>query len=789
MGLFPNDVRTALRELRRGPGSTALSIASVALGIGLTTGIFSVADALLLRPLAVDRPAELLEVSSRGDDGEHVAYGWPDYEDMARASKGIAEVSAYTRRAAMLAGDEGSQMVLLYAVSPNHFSLLGVRAVLGSASLGTTAGRPEVVIGDRLWRRRFGGDPALIGKTIRLNTQAFTVAGVLPPEFSGLVRGVANDVWVSTDAWFGVLGQVSERQDRSGVFQMVARLRPGISREHAAAVFDAAIRGAGKHKPAAAGMAPTILIQRFATEWRKQLTMGGILALVLGLVLFVGCANAAQVRLAQAEERKRELAVRQALGAGTWRIARMLLVESALIAAAGAALGLELARFLISKVPDFFSVWFEELRIDHRVLAFTMAATLLSVALAGLAPVRHAVKLKLNEVLKSEQGVVGARREWTKRALVVGQIAISVVLFGLAVVFVSSARDAAAIRPGLDPAKKIFAIEPDPGWNWPRTSWCEQACARLAEVPGVRGVTYARRLPLSGSGGGMTARVEIPGQAPLGIHLNHVAGNYFSLVGTRVLAGRAIDTNDRGNSRPVVVVSRQLARQVFGERNAVGQWIRIDGTPREIVGVAEDGPSNYIHEEPAPYLYLPFAQASTGDITLLVETAGDPMALARPLLRALRRFDPAVSVFETTTLERTLTEARAMDRLAASAATALGTAALVLSAAGLFGIIQYAVNRRRKEIGLRMALGAGAREIRRMVLAEALRLAACGVPLGLALIAAAAHAVRSGLLGVSSVGPAVYVASAAAAAALALVAAWLPATRAARLDPMQALRE
>ncbi|HEX8985407.1 MAG TPA: ADOP family duplicated permease [Bryobacteraceae bacterium] len=798
MGLPWLDLRTAFRMLRKSPGATALAVVSIALAIGLTTSVFSLADAMFLRPFAIAKPGEVLTAESRGDDGQPIAYGWPDWEDMARAAQGVAELSVYERMGAILAGDEGDQHVLIYPVSPNHFSFLGVKAGLGRASFDTVAGRPAAVIGSRLWQRRFGGDPHIVGKTILINKQAFAVAGVMPDEFTGLVRGVASDVWVSTDDWFGVLHRSHERQERSGNFEIIARLKPGISAERLAAQLDAAIRGPGKHKPAPGGAAPTFLSARFAMDWRQDLTSVSVLALALGLVLFAGCANAAQLRMAQAEERRRELAMRQALGAGTWRVMRLLLVESALIGMAGASLGLLLARFLIDSALGFFQGYYQpELRLDTRVLAFAVAACAASVLLAGLTPVRHAVRLKLNEVLKADQGVTGARKEWRKRALVVGQIAVSVLFFGLAVQFVESARNAAAIRPGLDPSKKIFIISPIPGWHLPEdpqhrrieeAQWCEQACARLNEVPGVRGTAYARRLPLSGSGDGMTARVEMPGQAPLGVFLNNVGGTYFSLMGTRVVAGRGIDTNDRQNSPLVAVVSQQLARRLFPGRNPVGQSVRIDGKMREIVGVAEDGPASDLHEKPEPYLFLPFTQAPSGDLILAVETTGEPYALMRPILRQLKRFDPATTIYGTTTLRRTMDQRLAGDRMMASAATTLGAIGLVLTAAGLFGVVQYRVNRRRREIGLRMALGARASEIRGMVLRESLRIAVWGIPLGLAMMAGGAHTLRSLMLGVEPLGPLAYLLSAAAAAALAALAAWLPAARAARVDPMAALR-
>jgi putative ABC transport system permease protein len=614
----------------------------------------------------------------------------------------------------------------------------------------------------------------------------------MPVEFTGLQRGVVDAVWVSTDAWFGELGNREERESRGGQFEMVARLKPGVTPERAAAQMDAAIRGSGKHKPAPVGAPGTTLTADFTLNWRQRLVAGAALLLLLGVVLFAGCANVAQLRLAQAESRKRELGVRMALGASPWRLTRLLLVETAMVSAAGAGLGILLAQFLMRKVGELISAGMESfdpgLRLDYRVLSFTLVAALASVLLAGLAPARQAVRLNMTEVLKSGQGVAGLRAGWQRRVLIVGQVVVSVLLFGMAVQFLQSLRNAAEMQPGLDPRKKMLVMDAGPGHQWPHTTWCEQACERLSGLSGVRGATFARRLPLSGSGGGLTVRVEIPGQAPLGVRLNNVGGNYFSLMGTRVVAGRGIDANDRNGSPLVVVVSQQFVREVFQGRSPLGEWVRVEGQPRQVVGVAGDGPSINLHENPEPYLYLPFAQAPVDDIALMVETAGEPEALAQAVRRELKSFDPGVTLTSFQTLRQHMDQALSMDRMMTTVVTGLGVFSLLLTSAGLFGVIQCLVNQRTREIGLRVALGAPSGEIQRMVLAESLRMVAWGIPIGLAALGAAVWSVRSVVLGVTPANPLTYLASSAATVALALTAAWLPARRAAGVDPMAALR-
>jgi predicted permease len=783
------DLRLALRLLAKSPGATALAVLSIALGIGLTTGLFAVGDAALLRPLPVEKPGELWQANSRGDDGNRMDYGWPDYLDMAKALEGRAQLVASQRRGVQV--DDASEFVIIQPASSNYFQVVGVGAAVGRASLGEVAGRPETVLGYRLWQTRFASDPHIVGKTILLNHKAFQVAGVMPEGFAGLARGILVSVWVSADAWFHTLGNREEEHSRDGQFEVAARFGPTMTPARVEAQLDAAIRGPGKHKPAHRGVAGTSL-ECMGRPWLADLLFGGGMMAVFGLVLFVACANVAQLRLAQGEARRKELGVRIALGGGGWRVARQLLLETALLGLAGAGLGLLLAQTLIEKVTLFASAMdrFTDfgIRLDYRVLGYSAGALLFALLVAGLWPALHAVRLNIADVLKQSQGVTARRRGWQQKALVVSQIAVSVALFGVAVLFLTSFYHATRIRPGLDPNKKVLALSVSPKLKMAPAAWCDQASERLAALAGVRGATYARRLPLSGSGGGLTARVEVPGMAPLGVHLNNVGGDYFRVMGTRVIAGRGIDGRDGAGAPLVAVVSRTFARTVFGNRASIGNWIRIDGKLRQIAGVAEDGPSSDLHEQPEPFLYLPYAQAPSDDITLLVETAGEPAALDRAARAAIRGFDPGAWVYESTTLRKTVDGALSTDRFIASAASALGVSVVLLTAAGLFGVLLYAVNRRTREFGLRVALGAQPRQLERLVLGESLRLAAIGIPIGLAALAAGARFASSMLLGVTPLDPLAYALSAVAVAGLALAAAWLPARRATRVDPMEALR-
>jgi predicted permease len=790
-----HDLRVAWRVLRQSPGVTVVSVLSLIIGIAVTTAAFSVADGIFLRPLAVREPHKLLSAFSRGDDGQPVRYGWPDYQAMAAAVRGRAEVVAYQGRGTTLSvpGQDGeAELMLSYAVTPNFFGVLGVAPTMGELSLRDTGGDPPVVIGWRLWRRLLGGDRQAIGRTLLLGDRAFRVAGVLPEQFTGLQRGVAYDVYISMDSWFDVLGNARERTSRDGYFDVAVRPMPGADSGELESRLDAAMRAAGGRKPAPAGSPGTYLSQRFAPGWKADMIIGGGLMLLLVLVLFTACANVAQLRLAQGEARRRELGVRMALGAAPSRIVGQLMVETALIAVPGVVIGVVMARWLTDATTTLLAAGRSYLefgiRTDERVLAFAAVATVFTMLVAGLAPARRSVRLDIVETVKANAlRTAGSRSE--RRWLVASQMAATVALFGLAVLFFAGLCKASSIRSGLDPDRRLLAMfvaRPRAVTN--ATAWADQLAARLAGVPGVRNVTYARRLPMSGSGGGFTVRVEMPGRPAAGVHVNHVAGNWFSTVGMRVLAGRAIDSNDRPGTASVMAISEYTARQWFPNGGAIGAWVSVGGISRQIVGVVEDGRNNNLREAREPYIYLPWMQAPFGDFMLVVETGPEPETMAETLRRELRRVNPGGQVYSTTTVKAHVATALAGDRTLTAVAAALGIACVLLTATGLFGLLRYVVASRRREFGVRLAIGAEPSAIRREVLWDALRLAAYALPAGVALLAAGARAAESLVIGVTAADPGIYLSAVCGLLVIAVGAAWLPALQATRIDPMEALR-
>jgi predicted permease len=376
-----------------------------------------------------------------------------------------------------------------------------------------------------------------------------------------------------------------------------------------------------------------------------------------------------------------------------------------------------------------------------------------------------------------------------------GQVAISIGLVGATLLFMASLRNATAIRPGFDTGKKLLIASASPGLRMPSNEWAEQICDRLSGLPGARAATFARRLPLSGSGGGAMVRVEMPGQAPRAVPFNNVAGNYFAVMGTRILAGRGIDTDDRAQTQPVAVVSESFARQFLAGRDPMREAVPIvpafsRGPAKlwQVVGIAADAPSNDLHESPVPFVYFAYAQMQVGDLTLMLETASEPAGLARALTQEIHAFDSRAMVYDVKTLESHMDDALANDRLMSRAAMALGLFSIALMAAGLFGALHYSVAQRTRELGLRLALGASPRGIRRLVLGAALRIMAWGLPVGLLLLGAMVSVARSVVVGVSPGDPRLYLGASMLVLGIVIAAAWLPARRATRIEPMEALR-
>jgi len=795
------DLRFALRQLRKTPGFTFAVVLTLALGIGANTAVFSVLEAFFLRPLPGRDPDRLVWISAKTPQGPD-SMSYADYRDLAAQSKSLEGILAFSRHGQFLrVGTETSQ-ILDDVVSPNYFSVLGVEAQLGHMFRpedGAT-GDSAVVISDTLWHRSFNGDRSLVGKQIWLTNKSYTVIGIAPPRFRGLANIVPTDVWIlATNE--NSPQELADRNSRD--FELLGRLRPDVTRGQAEVELGVIGRRLAEAYP------EVDKAREINLEAKSPKPAAIILFMApSGLVLLICCANIAGMLLARSEARRREVALRSALGAGRRRLIRQLFTESALLVLAGAGMGLILALLLFRLQPALIPPMEIELGLDLRlnttVLAFAAGASVVAVMAFGLAPALQATKHNVVSALKGNEPI-GRRvvgRLLARNALVLGEIALSVVLLTASGLLVRSLLFSLSRDIGFDKQKNLIFVSLNPGFAGyegdRKRIYLDNVQQRLAGLPGVKQVSYANRALLSGSGGGRNARVSIPGfELPLGqpnipIKFNAVSAGYLRIMGTRLLEGRDFSSEDSRSGPAVVIVSQAMARRFWPGQDAISQHILVEGTSCQIVGVAEDATINEVHEgmreNPEPYMYFPFAQRPGGDATIMVETAGDPGDLVATVRGEILKLNPEMLIFNVQTMRSLMQQAFWLDNMAAGSAVALSGLGMFLAALGLYGVIAYVVSKRQQEIGIRMALGAERGTVMRMVLAQGLRTAALGLGLGLVASLGTMRWLSNLLYGVKPTDAVSLLGSAAIVILVAIAAAYFPARRAAKVDPMVALR-
>lgn len=808
------DLRHALRVLRRAPGFTAVAVLTLALGIGSATAVFSVLDGVLLRPLPypdADRLFVLYEANRA--EGERPP-SYPGFQDWRAAAKGLSGM-AYVRGGEFaLRGPEGVQRLVGGYVSDGFFATVGTRPLLGRALAAGAATEREMVISHALWSREYGADRAIVGRRVSTPEGPFTIVGVMP---AGFRLPFWADVWAPIEAL--PAGERFVLTDRALHVdaQVIGRAAPGVSRERAAAELAALTARAADVYP-----------ERDGTRWdRATLTpvpetvLGDaperlrVLALAAGLLLVVACVNVAGLMLARASVRGREVAVRVALGAGRGRIVRQLLSESVVLGLAGGILGAATAwaavRALRASAPDVLPRM-AEVAVDGRVLAFAMVLAVGTALLSGLAPALRATSSTLVEPLKGGTPGAGAGRAATRArtTLVVAQLALALVLVTGAGLLARSLWSLNRLELGFEPrglaAVRIFP--PSPRYDSPEAAAAlyrrlEEA---IAAVPGVRAAAFANHVPLVG--GAMPTRLVAHGQAPPAqgenVLLRTVSPGYFRTVGTWLIRGRALGDADLPGPGGVVL-NEAAARAFFPGADALGRSVTLHraaqgrenaGEPitAQVVGIAADERFFEVEGEPPPAVFAPWTWDVWPSITLAARVDGDAAALLPALRRAVLAVDPDLPVAgpmpqsRWTPVEAYVRSSLEVQRLNAVLLGAFAASAFALATIGVFGLMAYVVAQRTRETGLRMALGARPRDVLWMVTRQALALATTGIALGLALGLAATRLLRSQLHGVSATDPATFVVVAIAFAGAALLAGLLPARRAARVDPMTALR-
>ncbi|HEV2348308.1 MAG TPA: ABC transporter permease [Terriglobia bacterium] len=805
---FSQDIRYGLRSLRRTRAFTVVAALSLALGIGANSAIFSIVDSELLRPWPVKDPARLAMVTTeRVKEPDSSLSSYLDYLDMRQQVSAFSDVVAYGERGAFVSSDGQrlGQELSVEVISHNYFAALGVRALRGRIFLPqpeeASAEGQSVMVGYNFWQHYFGGDPSLPGKAIILDGKEFTVIGIAPQAFCGLRSVGPPDIWLTKEGWETMVPG-EDRWDAARDnrwFRLAGYLRPGAQLSEVRMQLDVLAKRLALASPAT-NQGITFLVRPTSERAHQGMETGIYLMAMAGLVLLISCANVAILLLARMERRQREIAMRRALGAGRRRLMNQLLTEGLLLSVAGGALGVLLATWLIRLGPTLLPALSDmNLRLDSRVLLFTTAISLFSTLIFGLAPALRAVKGDLTAALKGEIRKPMTVRLPLRSLLVCGEIALSVVLLAGSALLLRSLLYSQAIYPGFDSKKNVAMLSVAPpmlyGYDQAQAGALYRAlAARVESIPGAVRVSYARRPPLTEAESGETQAMVIPGVLPppgtdhFNIRYNIIAPNFFATIGDRIEKGRDFNEFDLPSTAPVVIINGDMARRFWPGQNPVGRSIRIEMKRYQIVGVVESGKYRNLHETTEPYLFLPFTQEFSFECVLFVETVGDPRSYLPGILKAAAAVDPHLPIVNAVTFREYTQEILAPERSMAQLLTGLSILGMFLAAVGLFATVAYLVSRRTHEIGVRLALGARRNDILRLVFTQGVRLSGAGAVVGLAGALAASRLMSQLIYGVSLTDPFSYAVAIIIAVAVALLACYIPARRATKVDPMVALR-
>lgn len=824
MRTFVGDLRHSIRQLVRQPAFSLAALASLALGVGLTTTLFSVVNAVLLRDTPIARPDRLVEVYSGFTDFPQLTTSYPDYRSIREGTDAFQDVAAHSFVRAILSSGDRPRLVTGESVSGNYFDVLGIRPSPGRGFTIDEELAPNaasvVVLSHGLWQSQFGGRPDAIGKTLELSGRQYSIIGVAPRDLRGTVPGIPTDFWVPVSMveqfeFSGMQWTADNEPGRTRLEQrgtrwlfVKGRLMEGRTLDQARSQIDAIFTRLradypNVHKNVTPSVVPAAGIRFHPLIDGYVRAASAVLLVAVALVLLIACANVANMLLARSTARRRELAIRAAIGAGRGRIVRQLLGEAVVLAGLGGAIGTLVASWAGRAVSGFGTGVFPipvdfQVSIDGTVLAFAIGVSLLTAVLFGLAPAWSASKLDLVSALKETSAGDsdrGQRRISLRDVLVVGQLALSLVLLVAGALLMRGLLAARGTDMGYDPrlvASLSFNLKMN-GYDAERgTTFRDRAIEAVRALPGVAAVSYASRLPLAPDIN--MESVKIAGHHGAAdeatpIDAVSVGADYFGAVGVPIVSGRAFTADDVQQERRVVIVNETMAQRYWPDGSAVGRRIHLgdfDEPAQEIVGVARDHDVRAVGEAPRPYLHVP--GRPSGAIGLVVRTTL-PATSALPMLRqALWRLEPNIVFTEDASAEEIAAATMAPTRIGAGLLGSFGALALLLAAVGLYGVIAYSVSLRTREVGIRMALGAARGQVLRMILAQGGRLALVGMTLGTLASLAVGQVLASLLYGVSPFDPAAYGVASALLLAVAGIANVAPALTAARIDPLRALR-
>lgn len=808
------DISYAVRSLLKRPGFVSIAVITLALGIGANTAIFSLVNAVLLRSLPVERPGEIVSVAARGKDDSMSAFSYPNYRDFRDRSEALAGLLVYRFVPLSLSRSGANERVWGFEVSGNYFDVLGVQAIKGRTFLPeedqTRLSHPVAVVSYESWQRRFGGDPDLVGKEVLLNNHAFKIIGITPAGFKGTEMIYTPEVWLpaSMMAWVEPgANWLDDRHARN--FFAIGRLKSGLNAQQAEASLNLLSLQLAKEYPETnEGMSIKVVPPGFILPELRGAVVNftTVLMAAVALVLLVTCTNLAGLMLARATDRRREIAIRLAMGANRWRLIRQLLTESVLLSLVGGVAGILLAVWIIQlalafKPPIDFPLALD-ITVDWRVLLFSLGVSLLAGAIFGLAPALQATKPGLSQALRETSAQGGASRTRLRSVLVVAQIAISLVVLISAGLVVRTLLQLQTMNPGFDPQNALtmsFDLGLQ-GYDRQRgQQFYRQLFERVQALPGVKSAAVSSYIPLSLNYNSRNIFVE--GQPAergenVPLAMNASAGpRYFETMRTPLLHGREFIDQDQDGSELVAVVNEEFVRRMLANVNnsseALGKRISFGsagGPFIRIVGVAKDGKYFNIAEDPRPFIWTPMAQDYSASGILTVRTEGNP----EPLLAAVRKevlgLDPNLPLFDVKTLTEHMRFALFPARVAAGVLGVFGLVALLLSAIGIYGITSYTVAQRTHEIGIRLALGAQLSDVLSLVLRHGLKLTIIGAVIGLLGAYLATRAITSVLYGVSATDPLTFGVVSVLLIGVALLACYVPSRRATKVDPLIALR-
>jgi putative ABC transport system permease protein len=817
MGILLQDLRYGLRMLTKNPGFTAVAVLTLALGIGANTAIFSLGNVFMFRPLAVkdaDRLA-VVAVQSRAD-ADPGPLSYPDYLDYRQHSNVFTDMTGYALNLAGIGYKGHADRIIMSYVPSNFFTMLGIRPALGRLVVPGEGEQlktgPVLVLGHSYWRKRFGGDPNVVGRSVSLNGQAVTIIGVVPEEFHGPYNIVEMDAY----APIGMFGAASNsanfftsREERD--LRVLATLKPGVSvRQAEAALAVIAQRLAREYPHADQGQIARVFPERLARPEPAAADamplVASVFFLMVGLVLLVACVNVANLLLARVAVREKEMAIRAAIGAGRARLIRQLLTESILLAAAGGVGGAIAGNWVIRGLEGLRPLGDFPLRLaftfDWRVFSYVAGVALGAGILAGLAPAWRASRTDLNQALREGgRGLIGdTRRHWLRNGLVIAQVAGSLIVLVAAGLFMRSLAKAESIDLGYDP-HNVLNVGLDPGlqgYDQPHAdAFFRELLRRAKALPGVQSASLSFSVPLGYYNEGANVYAEgqavPPGSRVPGAPYNCVTPGYFSTMRMRILEGRTFTDGDTSTSERIAIVNKTMAERLWPHQDALGKrfsYKDASGPFVTVVGITRDAKETGLLDVPGMYFFVPQTQEYKSIHVLQLRTSVPPETLVIPVEALARELDPNLPAYDVMTMDQSMAGANGyfLFKVGAGLAAALGGLGLLLAVAGVYGVVSYGASQRKHEIGIRMALGARPSSVLGLVIRQAVVLVGAGVGIGVLAALGVTRILVSLLVGVTSYDLLTFVSVSGLMLAVALVACYIPARRATKVDPMVALR-